>query len=67
MNKKNIQYFAFVTTNQPSIQPLEGATNFEEANDIVEGMQKQGEIVPWIFGREDLVNLKADIEKHLNA
>jgi len=63
---KNIQYFAFVTTNQPSIQPLEGATDFESANDIVEGMQKQGEIVPWIFGREDLVNMKSEINKCLS-
>ena len=63
---KNIQYFAFVTTNQPSIQPLEGATDFESENDIVEGMQKQGEIVPSIFGREDLVNMKSEINKCLS-
>jgi len=54
-------YFAFVTTNQPSIQPLEGCATFEEANDMVEGMQRQGEIVPWIFGREDLENMQKEI------
>jgi len=65
MKNKNIQYFAFVTTDYPGVQPLEGATDFESANDIVEGMQKQGEIVPWIFHRTDLINLQAEIEKCL--
>jgi hypothetical protein len=67
MKKKKTLYFAFVTTNQPSIEPLEGCTNFESANDMVEGMQKQGEIVPWIFGREDLENMKKQINSLLKA
>ncbi len=61
MNK----YFAFVTTDSPSIQPLEGCETFDAADEMVDGMQKQGEIVPWIFGREDLANLSNQILKAL--
>lgn len=61
------KYFAFVTTNQPSIQPLEGCETFEAANDMVEGMQQQGEIVPWIFGIEDLENMMKNIGALLNV
>lgn len=60
------KYFAFVTTNQPSIQPLEGAKDFDEADDMVAKMQKQGEIVPWIFEKQDLVNLRNEISELLN-
>ena len=61
------KYFAFVPTEQPTIKPLEGANDFEEANNMVEDLQRDGEFVPWIFGREDLLNLQKEIAVCLAA
>lgn len=64
---KQTLYFALVTTECPSIVSLPDCETFEAASLVVDGLQNQGEVVPWIFGRQDLINLKSEIENLLKA